>query len=422
MTLPGPAWQFNVFQLIWSLREQLGVTMKKLIALLLALSCSVGSAQGLVPINAEAEALIQQGHLFQTQGKYKDAFDKFSAAAQADPSASLPLSSIGALLFSMSKQMQGDDAAKLRQQSEGVVRQALEKHANDPVALEVLRGLNDDKPLPLHEPTPEAAAALHEGELLFNQRKLDEALVHYERAAALDPKYSQAWIYAGDCFYFQKKYAEAEQRFRKGVEAEPLNSQGWRFLADALVSQEKPGPAEGALMSGIAAQPSQMPNWIKLNQLRTMSGFPLSSLNLVRKAQGELDPATRTLHLQIDPSLKGLDPAKQPDAGFWMSLATQRAVEGKAAREGKASAVPFATELAAWRQALAIAGQLSAKGGGELQDPALKTMQQLAKADQLEPALLLLQYKESWRAEFETWKAAHPEGVRKFIDAYQLRP
>jgi tetratricopeptide (TPR) repeat protein len=390
--------------------------MKKIIALMLALACTVGGAQVLVPINAEADALIQQGHFFQAQGKYKDAFEKFSAAAQADPSSSLPQSSIAGMLLRMSQQMQGADALKLRQQAEGVARQALQKHGNDAVAQEVLREILDDKPLPLHVPTPEAAAALHEGELLFTQRKLDEALVQYERAAALDPKYSQAWIYAGDCFYFQKKYAEAEQRFRKGVEAEPLNSQGWRFLADALVSQDKPGPAEGALMNGIAAQPSQLPNWIKLNQLRTNSGFPLTPLNLVRKAKGTLDPATKTLTLEIDPSLKTLDPAKQPDAGFWMSLAAQQALDVKA------GTAPFASEAAAWRTALTVADELSANGGGELQDPALKTLQMLAKADQLEPALLLLQYKESWRAEFEAWKTAHPEGVRKFIDTYQLRP
>lgn len=390
--------------------------MKKIIALLLALVCVAGHAQGLVPINAEAEALIHQGHALQTQGKYKDAFEKFSAAAQADPQASLPLSSIAGMLLSMAKQTQDAGALKLRQQAEDMARQALQKHANDPVAMEVLRELTDDRPLPLHQPTPEAAAALHEGELLFTQRKLDEALAHYERAAALDPNYSQAWIYAGDCYYFQKKFAEAEQRFRKGVEVEPLNSQGWRFLADALAAQGKPGPAEGALMGGIAAQPSQMPNWVKLNQLRTNGGFPLTSLNLVRKAKGQLDPATRTLNLSIDPSLKGTDPAKQPDAGLWLSLATQQAIEGKA------GASPFAIELAAWRKALQVADELSAKGGGELQDPALKTMRRLAQADQLEPALLLLQYKESWRAEFEAWKAAHPDGVRKFIDAYQLRP
>ncbi|MYM22953.1 tetratricopeptide repeat protein [Duganella sp. FT135W] len=389
--------------------------MKKFIALMLALACAVSSAQGLVPVNAEADALIQQGHHFQAQGKYKEAFEKFSAASQADPASSLPVSSIAGMLLRMSQQAQGDDAAKLRQQSEGLARQALQKHAGDVVAMEVLRELSDDKPLPLHEPTPEAAAALHEGELLFTQRKLDEALAHYERAAALDPKYSVAWIYAGDCFYFQKKYAEAEQRFRKGVEAEPLNSQGWRFLADALVSQDKPGPAEGALMNGIAAQPSQMPNWVKLNQLRTNSGFPLTPLNLVRKAKGELDPVTRQLNITMDPSLNSPDGSKQPDGAIWLLLATQQALADK-------KAAPFAQELAAWRTAMKAVDEVSAKSGGALQDPALKTLHMLAKADQLEPALLLLQYKESWRAEFEAWKKAHPEGVRTFIDAYQLRP
>lgn len=132
--------------------------MKKIITLLLALAlvCVAGHAQGLVPINAEAESLIHQGHALQTQGKYKDAFEKFSAAAQADPQASLPLSSIAGMLLSMAKQTQEAGALKLRQQAEDMARQALQKHANDPVA-------------------------------------------HYERAAALDPNYSQAWIYAGDC-------------------------------------------------------------------------------------------------------------------------------------------------------------------------------------------------------------------------------
>lgn len=80
--------------------------MKKIITLLLALVCVAGHAQGLVPINAEAESLIHQGHALQTQGKYKDAFEKFSAAAQADPQASLPLSSIAGMLLSMAKQTQ----------------------------------------------------------------------------------------------------------------------------------------------------------------------------------------------------------------------------------------------------------------------------------------------------------------------------
>jgi hypothetical protein len=35
---------------------------------------------------------------------------------------------------------------------------------------------------------------------------------------------------------------------------------------------------------------------------------------------------------------------------------------------------------------------------------------------------MLLQYRESWRAEFEAWKKANPNGIRKFVNTYALRP
>jgi hypothetical protein len=35
---------------------------------------------------------------------------------------------------------------------------------------------------------------------------------------------------------------------------------------------------------------------------------------------------------------------------------------------------------------------------------------------------MLLQYRESWRAEFEAWKKMHPDGIRKFVNTYALRP
>lgn len=396
--------------------------MKQIVALWFALLCSVVGAQGLDSLSPEGKKFFDEANQLLLQGKLSEAFQRFDAAAKAAPASSLPLSGLARALLIGAENTEGETATRLRQQAERTARQALQKAADDPVAQEVLRMLGESKPLLLHKPTPAAAAALHQGELLFNQHKLDEALAQYERAAALDPLYSTAWIYAGDCYFVQKNYAEAEQRFRKGVEVEPLNSQGWRFLADALMGQGKPGPASGALMGGIAAQPSQLPNWVKLNQVRSMNGFPLTPLNLVRKARGEIDPATKTLNIALDPSLNSPDLSKHADGALWMMLATQEAIGRKAASEGKPDSTPFATELAAWRAALKVADEATANGGGELQDPALKTMQMLARADQLEPALLLLQYKEAWRAEFEAWKAAHPDGVRQFIDTYQLRP
>ena len=46
----------------------------------------------------------------------------------------------------------------------------------------------------------------------------------------------------------------------------------------------------------------------------------------------------------------------------------------------------------------------------------------LNQAGQLEAALLLLTYRESYRAEWEAWKRDHPQGLRKFVDTYGLQP
>ena len=57
-----------------------------------------------------------------------------------------------------------------------------------------------------------------------------------------------------------------------------------------------------------------------------------------------------------------------------------------------------------------------------MSDPALLAMQGLARDGQLEPAIFVLLYKESYRPEYERWLAAHPGGVKAFIDRYGLRP
>ena len=382
---------------------------------MLALACAPAAA---VQLNKAAEALMNESHVLRAQGKNQEAFNKLAAAANADPASSLPPSGMANMLADVAKGAPAEDAAKFRQRAEALARQALKLEPDDPVAQEVLRELEDDKPLPLHTPSPAAEALLHEGEVLFTSKKPDEALLKYERAAQIDPQYSTAWIYAGDCFFVQQKWAEAETRFRKGVEVEPLNAQGWRFLADALIRQDKRAAAEEALIGGIAAQPSQLPNWGRLAQMRDAAGYPLTRLQLVRKAKGGYDSSGKS-SVTLDPAFQEPSSINPADGKVWLALAINEATMRVAVHQGKAADTPFAIELASWTKAMAMANEMAT---GEVTEPALKTMQMLAKSDQLEAALLLLQYKESWRPEFEAWKAAHPSGIRKFIDTYGLQP
>lgn len=395
--------------------------LRHILAVSLALVCAVSAAQTASVINDAARKLLDEGNVLLTQGKTGEAMKRFSESSKADPSASLPLSTIAEAVRLASEQMQGEQQAKARQQAEEIARHALSKHADDPIAQEVLRKLADNQPAPLHRPNAEAVAELHKGERLFAQKKLDEALAHYERAAALDPKWSVPWIYAGDCFYFRKDLAEAEIRFRKGVEIEPLNAQGWRFLADALQAQRKFSAAEDALINGIAAQPSQIPNWTRLAQLRETAGYPLTSLALVRYSSASIDENGKPL-VKMDGRFGKDNPKQMTDGAVWLFLATKEATDMHAAQANKEQGPPFALEAARWRDAMKVVDEIVANGGVELDTAPLKTMYMLNKNGKLDTALLLLQYRESWRAEFEAWKKENPQGIRTFINTYGLRP
>ena len=397
-------------------------TLSQSLSLSLALLCCAASVSAQAPINEAASALTQEGDKLMTQRKYADAVRSYYAAGKADPASSQPPSRLASLIYTLSVAADADKKAAMRAQAEGLAQQALKLEPRDPIAQEVLRLLAEEKPAPLHAPTPEAARLSSDAEQLFVAGKFDEAREKYMLAAKADPLYSAPWVYAGDCYYAQKKWPEAEEMFRKGVTIEPLNGQGWRFLADALAAQGKRAAAEEALLNGIAAQPSQMPSWGKLASFRAAAGTPLTPLGLVRKASATVDQASGKATVRLDPAFSDPAEQKKPDGAVWLMVGMSEANIRSKDLQDKTTTTPFAMELAVWQGAMKVADELAANDGGALTDPGLIAMQSLAKADQLEAGLLILRYKESYRPEFEAWKKAHPNGIRKFVDTWGLQP
>ena len=363
--------------------------------------------------------LLEEGNALAGQDKFNEALAKYQAAADAAPQASVPVSSSASLLFDLSQRVKPDKADKaeeLRNAARAAARRALAIDGADPLAQEILRMLDDDGPSPLHRPKPEAIAVGNEAENLFAQRRFPEALAKYEALMRLDPQYSPAWVGAGDCHYLQKDWAGAEALFRRATEIEPLNSQAWRFLSDALLQQGKRGQAEAALLSGIAADPSQRPNWGKLDAIRAGDGLPLKSLQLYRGTRVAIG-ADGKATVSVDDQLK--DKLATPDGAVRLALAVSEA-NARVEAKGKRSA--WDIELASWRSALQVADELRQNSGKPLTDPALLQIQKMAKEGQLEPAILLLQFRQAYRPALDAWIAAHPGGVKTFIDRYGVQP
>lgn len=361
--------------------------------------------------------LMRDAHVLEGQGKYQEALDKYKAAEQADPQASLPVSLQAGLMFKLSSVAPKDKAAQVRQTARALAERATTLAADDPIAHEVLRMLDDDGVSPLHTPNPRAAKLLAEGSALFAQRKPKEALLKYEAAMEADPKASSAWVGAADCYFMQGDWPRAEDLFRRATEIEPHNAQAWRFLSDALLAQGQRAPAEAALYASIAADPSQRPSWGKLARLRAAAGLPLKSLAFRRGVRVEQE-ADGKFTVHIDESVAG----KEDTPNYAMRLLLGMSESNQRQSESAASKSPYEIELGAWRTALKVMDETKAIGDQRVTDPALLQMQALAKDGQLEPAILLLLFRQSYRPALNAWLAANPGGVKGFIDRYGLQP
>lgn len=385
------------------------------LAFIVALATPV--AWGAGPCPDACQVLVDAGALLSTQGKPQQALEKYQAAMAAAPQAALPLIAASSMLLDLSWGADAAQAGKMQTMAESLARQALRLDPDHPMAQDLLRQLRDGRETALHQPTPAADQAMRQAETLFVQRRFDDARKQYEAASALDPLWSQAWVGAGDCYYMQQDWSHAESRFRRATEIEPRNDQAWRFLSDSLAKQGKTGAAEQALYGALAANPAERNTWNKLASLRALAQLPLASLHLQRRSHVKAG-ADGKYNVVIDDG--GAKDDTAIDTTFFLALGVVEA-NARSADVRKAG-TPYQFELDAWRGALQVADELTANAGKKLKDPALLQIQALARDGQLEPALLLLTYRPAYRPALDAWLAAHPGGVKAFIDRYGLQP
>jgi hypothetical protein len=114
------------------------------------------------------------------------------------------------------------------------------------------------------------------------------------------------------------------------------------------------------------------------------------------------------------------DAEKTPDHAFRLALGMTEVSLRTQDKDKRKSA--FEIELATWRQALKIADEAEANSGEGILDPGLLQVRALAREGQLEPAILLLMFRQAYRPALQAWMAANPGGVKYFIDRYGVMP
>lgn len=405
--------------------------LKKLVICALLAGAMQQGAQAAVIGSERGQALTQEGLALMSGGQLKTAREKFQQAAALDPEASYPVGALAMLyqVLSAQPQLSGKEREAALDAARQAAQHAISLDARDPLAQEVLRRLAGGSVREKYIAQGNAGAMVEQGEQLFAKKDFAGALLLYEQAIAADPQYADAWVYAGDCHFSLQQWDQAARHFRKAAQIDPLHEQAWRFLSDALQHQQKWLEMEAALAGGIGAHPDQPSAWQRMAQFQSMHGVPLVALNLQVKARGGID-ADGKPSVQIQSKGKSGSPADltPQDDAFWLALALaqanglQQGARQKSGDSAAGGASAFEIELAAWRLALVALDEMEKKQGLQLRDGGVLAMRKLAAAGQLEPALLLLQYRPAYRPALEAWKSAHPNGVAQFVNTTHMMP
>ena len=392
------------------------------IPLSLALLCCAANMSAQAAINDAANALTQEGDKLVTQQKYMDALRSYQSANRADPTSSQPLSRLASLLYTLSGVAETEKKRICARRRRGLRN----KHRNWARSIPSRRECcacwpRKSRRLCMRRRPTRQSCRMKASSYSWPENSTRPGKI-YARHAGRPVVFGRLGL-CGRLLLRAEKVAGGGGDVPQGRDDRAAQWPGLALLVGALAAQGKRAAAEEALLNGIAAQPSQMPNWTKLAKMRAAAGTSLKPLGLVRKASVTLDPATGKPTIKLDSTFSG-GPGEQKtaDGGTWLMLSMGEANIRAKKCEGNITSTPFAIELASWEGAMKSVDEITAKGGEAPTDPGLIAMRMLAKADQLEAGLLILQYKESYRPEFEAWKKAHPNGIRKFVDTWGLQP
>jgi tetratricopeptide (TPR) repeat protein len=104
----------------------------------------------------------------------------------------------------------------------------------------------------------QARAAKAEGDKLYNEKKLKEALDAYQKAVKLDPKYVEAWDTLGNLYFEQNNLDKAIEAYQGGVTASNTYVLGLYNIAFCYNTLNKPKEAAAAYKAYLAKTPGDV--------------------------------------------------------------------------------------------------------------------------------------------------------------------
>lgn len=375
-------------------------------ALALALAVSLPAAASTQSTNPAARKLIDQALADVKQRKFGSALVGLDQAVKIDNTTSEARRLLAALFLDMALADDSHTAQDYRRAARRLATEALTIDPTDDRAQEVLTGLTGAFDQQYHQPAPAVDALSEEAGLLYDKAQYVAASRKYEQALNADPDFPDTYVYLGNTLVQMNELKGAEQAYQKAIELDRNFEGAWIALYKLTKITRRATQGEAAALGAITALPSTFDGWSAMNEVFGNKGVKLRSFDYRPKGSYSVKGKA----IKVDQDLTG------PDQAAWNAVANAQKTASDPALQRSA----FAVVLATWDAALREIAEIDKKA--PVTDPTLRDMLAFRQAGQLKAALFTLQYREIWRADFEAWKKAEPDGVKRFINTFRVSP
>ncbi len=169
-------------------------------------------------------------------------------------------------------------------------------------------------------------------------------------------------------------------------------------------------------MTGV--QTCALPIWYEA--VSEHEGLKLKRVDVKRYAKVIEEKKAKETSYQIEMSDSLKAASAQEESAVWLYYSVAKVnnlKENKVPAGAASNSNAFQIERDAWRKVFS-----DPEFKPSLQNPLLLALQKAHSDNQLDAAIFVFFFEDSFRSEFEEWKKKHPLALQKFVERYALRP
>jgi tetratricopeptide (TPR) repeat protein len=266
---------------------------------------------------------------------------------------------------------------------------------------------------------PDADRLMTSGQKLFAERKIDEALVSYQKALQLDSALYEAALYSGDIFLHKEDFAQAEVWYQKAIAIDPSRETAYRYSATPLMWQGRIAEAGERYVEAYIAEPYNRLSVAGLKHWAAQTQNSVAHPEVVVPTRVSID-ASGAVHAETDHAALSKDDGSSAWAGYrgvrttWYERRFAEVFPGEGMYRHS-----LQEEAEALRSVVADAVALV---DGKALSPALSTLKKLDEENLLEPYILLARSNEEIARDYPDYLKLHRDRLRRYVSSYLLQP